>query len=419
MKKALFLVMLIPLVVLGCTSTGDTFLVKNLDDQGKAAALTAAGIDEYQIHLVNRQEFDQIPRIKEYFTTALGFDPGNTQAQQYLVLIDNFKNQKLKTNIASATKALAKPKRTDDDNYTLFVSLQTAYRIDSANTAVQKMLSDTAQDRAKLIDSYLAKAKTSLAAIDDKTPDAAREKQYGEAYPNVSKALAMDPANTAARGQMSIIKTEVGKLVEKRVAAYQKLIAISKFVDARTQVTALNDLNRKTGNSYDAEVRGASYALNFTWAKALFAQKDYANADARNDAALSATRTADAIALKRQLAEIRGKADTAASFDAAIKDIDQLTTSGQLVAAQRKIDALARTTTDQAKQAALDEKSQIILGKIKDVYAQGVDAYRNEDYKNAIDLLQTVVGVKVDYEQAGDYLDKARAKQKVIDSLGG
>jgi len=27
------------------------------------------------------------------------------------------------------------------------------------------------------------------------------------------------------------------------------------------------------------------------------------------------------------------------------------------------------------------------------------------------------VGVQVDYEQAGDYLDKARSKQKVLDQL--
>jgi hypothetical protein len=35
----------------------------------------------------------------------------------------------------------------------------------------------------------------------------------------------------------------------------------------------------------------------------------------------------------------------------------------------------------------------------------------------AIDLLKTVVGVQVDYEQASDYLDKAKSKQKVLDQL--
>lgn len=419
MKKALLFLVLLPLVVLGCTSTGDQFLVQKLDDQSKAAALTTAGIDEYQLYLVHKQAFDQVPRIKEYFNVALRFDPTNTQAQQYLVLIDDFKNQKLKANLTNATKVLAKPKRTDDDNYTLLVSLQTAYRIDSTNTAVQKMLSDTAPDRARLVDSYLAKAKASLSGIDDKTPDATREKQYSDAYPNISKALDIDPKNAAALAQMNTVKTEVGKLATKRVTAIQTLVATAKYADARTQLNALNDVNRKTGNNYDTDVRTASYNLNFTWAKALFAQKDYANADARTDAALAVSRTAEATSLKRQIGDIRGKTDAAATFDATVQDIDRLIASGQLVSAQRKINALARTTTDQTKQTALDTRSQSILDKIKDIYSQGVDAYRNEDYKNAIDLLQTVVGVQVDYEQAGDYLEKAQEKQKVIDSLGG
>jgi hypothetical protein len=46
-----------------------------------------------------------------------------------------------------------------------------------------------------------------------------------------------------------------------------------------------------------------------------------------------------------------------------------------------------------------------------------VQAYRDEDFKTAIELLQTVVGVQVDYEQASDYLDKAKSKQKVLDQL--
>ncbi len=419
MKKALLLVALVTLVVMGCTSTSDTFLIQKLDDQSKAQALTAAGIEEYQLTLVRRQAFDQIPRVREYFSIALQLDPSNTQAQQYLTLVDNFKDQKLKANIGTATKTLAKAKRTDDDNYALFVSLQAASRIDAKNPDVQKMLVDTASDRAKLADSYLAKAKTSLAGLNDKTPAATQEKQYTDAYPSISRALDIDPKNGPALSQMSTVKTAVGKLVAARVATFQSLLTEAKYADARTQLTGLADLNRKTGNNYDADVRSATYNLNYAWAKAYFAQKDYPNADARTDAALAASRTADATALKRQISDIRGRADTAATFEATVADVDKLITDGQLVSAQRKIDALARTTTDQTKQAALDTRAQAILDKIKDIYAQGVDAYRNENYKDAITLLQTVVGVQVDYEQAGDYLDKAREKQKVIDQVGG
>jgi hypothetical protein len=419
MRKILPLIVSIPFLVLSCTSTSpnDSFLLKNLDDQSKAQALTSEGIQEYDLHLNHRQEFDQIPRIKQFFSTALSYDPNNTQAQQYLALIDNFKSQKLQTNLNSAAKVLAKAKRTDDDNYMLFVSLQTASRLDPADPQVKKMLGDTSQDRAKLVDAYLAKSKASVSSVTDKTPDAAREKSYIDAYQSAGKALDIDPKSTAAQGQLNAVKAELTKIVAVHVAAIQKLIAASKFADARTQVTALNDLNRRTSNSFDADVRNASYSMNYNWAKSLFAQKDYSTADVRVDAALAVSRTDEASSLKKQIAAVRTKADASVSFDASLQDIDRLISSDELVSAHRKIDVLAKATTDQTKLATLDDRRQTITGKLKDIYDKGVQAYRDEDFKTAIELLQTVVGVQVDYEQAGDYLDKARSKQKVLDQL--
>ena len=266
---------------------------------------------------------------------ALAFDPGNTQAQQYLTLVDNYKTQKLQANLNSATKMLAKAKRTDDDNYSLFVSLQTAARVDPADPNVKKMLGDTSQDRSKLVDTYLARSKAALASVNDKTTDAAREKASTDALSFAKKALDVDPKNGAAQAQVTAVKAELVKIVAARTAAIQKLIAASKFSDARTQVTSLNDLNRRTGNSFDVDVRDASYSLNYSWAKSLFAQKDYATADVRVDAALTVKRSEEASALKRQIAAMRTKADTGVSFDATLEDIDRLISSDELVSAHR------------------------------------------------------------------------------------
>ena len=419
MRKILPLAVSVLFLVLSCTSVSvnDSFLVKNLDDQAKAQALTNEGIQEYDLHLNHRGELDQIPRVRQFFSTAVAFDPGNTQAQQYLSLIDNFKSQKLQSNLNSATKALAKAKRTDDENYTLFVSLQTAARIEPADPKVQKMLGDTSQDRSKLVDSYLAKSKASLAGVTDKTDAATREKAYTDALQNANKALDVDPKSSAAQGQVKSVKDALAKSVAARTDAIQKLIVASKFADARTQVSALNDLNRRSGNSYDADVRNASYTLNYAWAKSLFAQKDYNTADVRVDAALAVRRSDEAAALKRQIAAVKANVDTSISFDASLQEIDRLIASDELVSAHRRIDSLARVTTDQTKASSLDERRQTITGKLKDVYDKGVQAYRDEDFKTAIELLQTVVGVQVDYEQASDYLDKAKSKQKVLDQL--
>jgi len=417
MRRILPILVSIPFLVLSCTSTNDSFLLKSLDDQSKAQALTNEGIQEFDLQLNHRQEFDQIPRIKQLFTVALSYDPNNAQAQQYMTLVDSFKSEKLQANLDSANKVLAKPKRTDDDNYMLFVSLQTAARIDPANTKIQKMLVDTSLDRSKLVDTYLSKSRASMGGITDKTPDATRVTQYTEAFQDSNKALEIDPKSTAAQTQVRTIKMEIAKIVASQSAAIQNLVAASKFAEARSQLNALNDLNRQTDNSYDADVRNASYTLNYSWAKSLFAQKDYTTADVRVDAALAVRRSEEASALKRQIASVKTKSDAGVSFDASLQDIDRLIAAQELVSAHRKIDTLAKVTTDQVKLASLDQRRQTITGQLKDIYDKGVQAYRDEDFKTAIELLQTVVGVKVDYEQAGDYLDKARSKQKVLDQL--
>jgi hypothetical protein len=408
MGKFLVFVVAVLLLVFSCTSANDAFLIKALDDQSKAQALTNQGVQEYELHLAHRQDFNLIPQIRQYFSVALAFDPNNAQAQQYLALIDNYKSQKLQSNLNSATKALAKAKRTDDDNYALFVSLQSAARVDPGDPNVKKMLGETSQERARLVDTYLAKSRASLSSLSDKTPDAAREKVYIDALSSARKALDVDPKSVAAQTQVDAARVELAKIVAGRTLAIQKLIAASKFADARTQVTALNELNRRTGNSYDAEVRNASYSLNYFWAQSLFTQKDYATAEVRVDAALAVQRSEEASALKRQIAAARTRADASVSFDATLQDIDRLIASDELVSAHRRIDVLAKAAKDQAQLATLDERRQTILGKLKDVYEEGVHAYQDEDFKTAIERLQTVVGVQVDYEQAGDYLAKAR-----------
>jgi len=417
MRRILIVLAGVSLLVFGCTSANDAFLLKALDDQSKAQALTNEGIQEYDLHLTHRQEIELIPQIRQYFTVALSYDPDNTQAQQYLQLVDNYKSQKLSSNVTSATKMLAKAKRTDDDNYALFVSLQTASRIDPADQNVKKMLSDTSQDRSKLVDSYIAKSKALIAQINDQTPDAAREKASMDALSYAKKALDVDPGSSAAKSQLASVKALVTKLVAARSAFISQLISASRFTDARAQVSALNDLNRRTSNSFDSDVSAASYSLNYAWAKSLYAQKDYATAESRVDAALAVKRSEEASALKRQIAAARTKSDAGASFDAALADIDRLIGAGELASANRRLLAAQKATTEPAKLTALDDRRQTIIGKLKDVYDQGVQAYQSEDFKTAIELLQTVVSIQVDYEQAGDYLDRAKSKQKVLDQL--
>jgi tetratricopeptide (TPR) repeat protein len=227
----------------------------------------------------------------------------------------------------------------------------------------------------------------------------------------------VDPTSSEAKGQVTSVKSQVAKLVAAMTASIQKLVASSKFTDARTQLNGMNDLNRRTSNSFDADVSAAAYSLSFSWAKYLYAQKDYATAESRIDAALAIKRSDEAASLKRQISAARTQSDAGASFDTALQDVDRLIAAGELASANSRLVAVTKVTTDQTKLATLSDRHQSIIDKLKAVYDRGVQAYQDEDFKTAIELLQTVVSVQVDYQQAGDYLDRARSKQKVLDQL--
>jgi len=54
---------------------------------------------------------------------------------------------------------------------------------------------------------------------------------------------------------------------------------------------------------------------------------------------------------------------------------------------------------------------------LKPLYDRAVEAYRAESFKQAIEGLKVVVAVDPDYEQAADYLEKARQKQSLVDQF--
>jgi hypothetical protein len=266
-----------------------------------------------------------------------------------------------------------------------------------------------------LATAYITRSKAAEAKIDKGTPPVTREALYVEAFQNASRAVLVDPQNGDALGRKEALRGELAGLFKKHAEAANALIEAKRFEEARPEVAALTDLNRKLGGQLDPEVREAGYALNYRWAASLFSQKDYSRAEARVDAALSASRTAEASALKRRISDIRGQADQEASFDAGLQEIDRLIGKQDLVGAKKRIESLARATKDSAKLDTLDDRRDKVRSYLKDIYDKGVAAYRDENFKDAIDSLQTVVLVDVNYEQASDYLDKARAKQKLLD----
>ncbi len=415
MKRAILLACVAAGIFFGCTSTNDSFLLQKLDDQSKSRALTEAGVEQYEIHVVRQAEYDRIAEVRSYFVVALQYDPANARAQQYLALVDDARNMQLKKNLTAATRALQKQKRTDDENFAIFVSLQTVVKIDPDNARARKMLADTASLRSALVTSYLARATAAIDAARGATSDSVKEKQYAEAFRLAGRALAIEPGNAGAQNRRDTARADLARLVTDSVGAAQTLIASGSFPEARAQLGVLSELSRRAGGIFDAEVSRVAYALNYAWAVSLYNRKDYTTADVKIEAALTAKKTDEARALRRKIADRKAQAAVLVSFDASIQEIDNLIAAGELVAAHRKVNSLASITKDPASMRQLDSRNDRIISTLGDLYDKGVRAYREEDFRTAIDVLQQVVAIQVDYEQASDYLDRALSKQTLLD----
>ena len=409
---------LLTLFLPGCSSVGDDqFLLASLDQPAKARTLTEIGISEYQVHLVRRVEYDQIDEVRRYFEAALRYDPSNALAKKYLAVVTNFRETNLKASLKEAVRYGQKAKRTDEETYLLCLAVQKAARIDPKNPDVQKLVGDTEAARGAFVEETLDRSKAATDKIDEKSSDAVREKLTIEAFQFASRALAADPQNTDAQVRKTALRSSLSQIVKRRLEAVQKLIAGQKFSEAKSQIAVVNDFNRKLDGSFEADVRTATYTLNYRWAKTLLDQKEYTQAEVKADAALAVKRTEEAAALKKKIAALRTQTETTTSFESALQDIDRLIAKGELVAAQRKIDSLAAAATVPARLASLDDRGEKVRANLKPLYDQAVEAYRGEDFKAAIELLETVVAIDESYEQAADYLDKAQSKQKLLDQF--
>jgi tetratricopeptide (TPR) repeat protein len=378
---------LLTLLLAGCSSVGDDqFLLASLDQPAKARTLTEIGISEYQVHLVRRVEYDQIDEVRQYFEAALRYDPSNTLAKKYLAVVTNFRETNLKASLKEAVRYGQKAKRTDDETYLLCLAVQKAARIDPKNPDVQKLVGDTVAARGAFVEETLARSKAATDKIDEKSSDAVREKLTIEAFQFASRALAVDPLNADAQVRMTALRSSL------------------------SQIAVVNDFNRRLDGSFEADVRTATYTLNYRWAKTLFDQKEYTQAEVKADAALAVKRTDEAAALKKKIAALRTQTETATSFESALQDVDRLIAKGVIV-------SLSAAAPGPGRLASLDDRSERVRGNLKPLYDQAVEAYRGEDFKAAIELLETVVAIDESYEQAADYLDKAQSKQKLLEQF--
>jgi hypothetical protein len=408
---------------LGCSSgpaisPDNAYLVQNLDDSTKAVALTNQGIAAFNTYLVQQGDYTKTDSVRQYFVVALRYDSDNAKAKQYLDKVDGFKSGLLDAKIKTATTLNAKPKRKEAEDYVLISALQSAVAMDPKNEAAGKMLKDNAALQASLADTYLKRSVDAKKKADDKaTPAKDKEGLYLSAYDDASRAVDVAPANSKAKAQQAALAAELGKSFDARAATEAKLVQLSKFDDAKAELGRMASLNAKLDGARSTDLQSATYALYFQWAKALDAKGQVLDAQDKIDQAIAARRAPEAVDLRRKIAVKATSTNQDAAFDAALPEIDRLVAKGDFLSASKRIDAASKLTKDKAKLDQLDARRGKMRDALGGLYEAGVAAYRSEDFKTAIDKLSSVVGFSPDYEQAADYLSKAKEKQKLLDQF--
>jgi hypothetical protein len=119
--------------------------------------------------------------------------------------------------------------------------------------------------------------------------------------------------------------------------------------------------------------------------------------------------------LQKRVAAAAAAEERGATFETGLKNLDAYIANGQLVKAQRLLSSLSKSAADSGKRQLLETRRKRILDALAGVYQSGVQAYRDEKFKEAISILESVVAVDASYADAVDYLDKAKARQRLLD----
>lgn len=397
-----------------CASTQLAFLDRSLADADKAELLVEAGIGAYNARLVQDGDLSQLEPVKAYFVNALRFDPANAEARRYLDLVSGFKALRLQSLLKEAQALSKKQARSEEETFRLCVLLAKAAEIDGRDGELARLEKASAAERSAFVESSLAKAKAALERAAKAPEGSDREGAAIAAFEAASRAASADPSSARARSLLDRARPGVRAIALSRLDSVPALVAKGSFSKAKANIDEAEGLSARLGGALDSQAKKASYELYCAWAQYYCDKKDYDQADAKAAAALAAQSGASAQALRQKIAALKDKAEEGSSFEEGLVIADGLIKRGALAQASRSIKALEAKASAKDRGEELEELRGRLKAALADRYAKGVAAYQAEKFDLAIAALGEVVSVDPAYQQAADYLDKARAKQQVL-----
>ncbi len=440
-KKSIFCAAILVIVSLSsCVSSGpDAFMAKNLTPQEKSRILYEKGLALYEEKLLGKNDLAAIPEVRSYFEAAVLADPMNLKAQEYLSRTDAFKATRFNAYMKSANRLKEKKKRTDSENYELVLATRKAEELDSGNSELQKLKSDTADVRKQVIQKRVA----GLDALEKKLKASKAQAEVAKLLPQTAKLIGeiqlVDPENKDAAGAKKSMDEVVYGLVRKDLDAAKAALGAGKYAAAETSLLRAEKTLRGVTRERNAELVELKYQVYFKWAQEFYGKKEYISADNRVNVALGASNTPEARDLKLRISKAvaaktaaakggaaakgQGKKtvpavpsrDYDAEIDGILESIDATIARDDLKGAADMIEFNSEMMKEQANKDKLSAKRGAVQERVKALYAESVAAYNEEDYETARDGFLAVLRVSPGYEQAQAYLDKANNKIRALE----
>lgn len=434
-RKSSFFLFIIGMLLSCASFQTNMFIQNNLSQEEKAELIFQKGLTLYNTKLIEQNDLKAIPEVRSYFVAALRANPDHLRAQEYLVKTDTFKTTRLETYIARAKTLKDKKTRTDAEDFELVMAIKHAQEINNLNGDVVKLWLDTGDVRKQVIQrrtSRLADLDKSIRTIKNKTE---LNRQLILAVKLMNEIKQIDASNKEAAALKKSIDEYVTSLVLADTNDAAGKLSQKKYQDAELALINAEKTYGALQKTPLPELSKVKYQLYFSWAESLYAEKKYQSAEARINAALQVEKTPEAAELKNKIAKNTGtvtapvtaKQGTASKtkitvpqrdYDAELPDllviIDGTIERGDLVKAWDLVNANMVQLKIQSNKEKLASRKNTIMSKVKDLYAESINAYNSEDYEIARDGFRIIVRIDPGYEQAQAYLDRSNNKLRAL-----
>lgn len=398
-----------------CATAGSSsFLIKETTAQEKAQFLFTQGKIRFQTEILENNNLDRLPTVRQFFIEALALDPLHPEAKKWIDDIDAFRLKKLNSYKAAAQKLAASGKRTAAQNFELVYDVKLADDLASGDRDVQKLYASTKDIRASVIAGKEKDIAAAIAKIDAEQNQQAAIKQIRDASKILVDLRKIDPTNKAAAEASEKIDAKVDTFAQKDMDAANKALAAKKYADAEAAILRVEKTFTAVSQKPEASVTALKYQIYFSWASSLYDAKKNQSAATRIALAIKTSRTSEAAALKAKI----DKAASDHDFDADIADIlsavDDRIASGDPAGAMDLIgDNLAKLKVQDNKDK-LSAKKDAVRAQLKTIYQDAIGLYNEEDYEGARQKFRIVLSADAGYEQAQAYLDRTETKIKAL-----